>query len=838
MDEPYVPKDRVKCRFSSHRFRKVVDSLSADQRQFVIDNGFGNLLNISDFTVPIPLLEWLMDHLIVGVAEFKFSKFMVQQILGIPSGPVSVDLDTVPDGMSDEIAKLRASYIVGVGEKATINEAICQTIEDHNENSFMRSFMLVALSTVICPSTQNYVNLRYLNCLMNCGDIRNYDWAGHVTKYLLTEVTIDSIENEYADNSRFYGSCLPILAIAYMDFLDLENDFVNANNISYDVPRICNVKSSDFNFVMEVDCNRKNRDKRPSFGVLSPPVIQPPAAVEDEVPGGHADGAPNLAQPDQVAVGNLQEPAQVPGGLDVPADLTEIHQGNGGNVVPYFSGQGVVQSDYLGNSFSQPDIVQVSEVADIVSKHCSLLMKEASQFFNQKSLDSSNQLGSVFGKHLSMLSSEIYEFALSRRSTSVDSISGATISSFQVHIDEESNEQFGNSLSTAKNSNITNLQGQQQLDDFALRTNAVHIDSTHMDCQAEETRGSEIGLSPPPACNIGGHTIDTGDVALSPVPACNLVNNVSPGISIAIGFAEQSPENFEKPTAEVTAKPLDGSSTIDKKKRKRRAAIVLDDENSLKLKKIPDEIEDLYLKYVRIQFIKPQDYNESPDFVIINGFHSNYERFRDSLKPRGHVFDDVMGLFVQLFNEENKGANNPKSSVARSKVAFSPFLAGKLIGSTKSFVPESTEAELTRINAAFNIKEADLLMFPICLGDHWVLIVINYLSNEINFLDSMGSLSVSQRERFITNLVTNFQKSCEIAKIFKRNLLQYTRTYPVVPKQTNTGIYVMLFAENFNGKEVKNFDKRIADQYRKIIAHKLITSPLNEIDVKQFGRLQ
>ena len=58
-----------------------------------------------------------------------------------------------------------------------------------------------------------------------------------------------------------------MVQIAYMDFLDFSSDYANHHNISYKVPRFCNVSSADFSFVATVDRNLKNPG-RPSFGVL------------------------------------------------------------------------------------------------------------------------------------------------------------------------------------------------------------------------------------------------------------------------------------------------------------------------------------------------------------------------------------------------------------------------------------------------------------------------------------------------------------------------------------------------------------------------------------------
>ena len=89
-----VYHERIKHRFSLKRMKEVVDSLSDVQKGYLIKNGFGKILNISTFYVPIPFLEWVMDHIIVGVAEFvhkrktiKFTKSMVIDVCLLYTSP-------------------------------------------------------------------------------------------------------------------------------------------------------------------------------------------------------------------------------------------------------------------------------------------------------------------------------------------------------------------------------------------------------------------------------------------------------------------------------------------------------------------------------------------------------------------------------------------------------------------------------------------------------------------------------------------------------------------------------------------------------------------------------
>lgn len=53
-----------------------------------------------------------------------------------------------------------------------------------------------------------------------------------------------------------------------MDSLDLHSDFGNAHSISYELPRFCNVKSQDFDFLEGIDCNNSCPTGK-EFGVLS-----------------------------------------------------------------------------------------------------------------------------------------------------------------------------------------------------------------------------------------------------------------------------------------------------------------------------------------------------------------------------------------------------------------------------------------------------------------------------------------------------------------------------------------------------------------------------------------
>uniref|UniRef100_A0A0A8ZW78 Ubiquitin-like protease family profile domain-containing protein n=1 Tax=Arundo donax TaxID=35708 RepID=A0A0A8ZW78_ARUDO len=194
-----------------------------------------------------------------------------------------------------------------------------------------------------------------------------------------------------------------------------------------------------------------------------------------------------------------------------------------------------------------------------------------------------------------------------------------------------------------------------------------------------------------------------------------------------------------------------------------------------------------------------------------------------------------MGIFVQLFNLEYLDVAETRFS--RKKLCFSPFFVDKLYAASGVFDPACVEGELTRINGEYDMVKTDMFFLPYCFNDHWILICINQLFKEINFFDTMHNFDIECRDKLIDKLVGNFQKSCFEAHIFNRDFLSYDRVCPSSPKPTvhrkyDSGIYIMLFMENFDGRVLKTIDPTVATQFRKLIAFKSITCPLNSVDAE------
>lgn len=87
-----------------------------------------------------------------------------------------------------------------------------------DKDSFMRSFMLLALGTVYCPTTGYLVNLKYLPCLMETSKIKDYDWAGHIIEEIMLEVK--KCQGFSPTRPRNTIACLLILQFLWYELFD------------------------------------------------------------------------------------------------------------------------------------------------------------------------------------------------------------------------------------------------------------------------------------------------------------------------------------------------------------------------------------------------------------------------------------------------------------------------------------------------------------------------------------------------------------------------------------------------------------------------------------------
>jgi hypothetical protein len=218
MNEVLKTEVGIRSRFSALRIRQIMRGLTPRQQGYVAKYGFEHFNRIGKFTVHEPLVEWIMGKINPPFSEFRinadktivFTKSLVQKILGVPSGGGPIVLH---GEKTDKIEELRALYLNN-GLRASIPHAVSLLKNNEDEESFMRTFFLIALAAVLTPTTGNTIDLDYLWPLEDMSKVQDLDWAGHITEHLMDDVQKFQFKSREEKKTNFWvGGCLPLLMV-------------------------------------------------------------------------------------------------------------------------------------------------------------------------------------------------------------------------------------------------------------------------------------------------------------------------------------------------------------------------------------------------------------------------------------------------------------------------------------------------------------------------------------------------------------------------------------------------------------------------------------------------
>uniref|UniRef100_I1QI39 Aminotransferase-like plant mobile domain-containing protein n=1 Tax=Oryza glaberrima TaxID=4538 RepID=I1QI39_ORYGL len=303
-----------KHRWGGVRFKRTMLELKPDQKQFIIDNGFESFLSLSNFKVHSRLAEWIMQKMNPEICEFRFrgkvivfDKLLVHKITGLNDGDLPVKLSGANSEVVKEIRTLYHPYFVS----NRLGTGMCEKLllSMHDEEKFLRTFILYLLATILCPATGNYVNLDYLHSLVDVKMCCQYDWCTNVASCLMREIMkYQGFSTEQRDSIFQIGECLPLLVIAYMDHLQMPTTRLHLLIIDYNTPRFCHVTDEDFEYVAVVDRCRMNLSyvtygSRPFRPRNEIPYL---AQVHAVVGGSEAENA-GVATAEDVPIGAVQD---------------------------------------------------------------------------------------------------------------------------------------------------------------------------------------------------------------------------------------------------------------------------------------------------------------------------------------------------------------------------------------------------------------------------------------------------------------------------------------------------------------------------------------------------
>ncbi|KAE8773397.1 hypothetical protein D1007_54406 [Hordeum vulgare] len=163
----------LQSRYAAGRLHDIVLGLAPARKNLIRTKKWGNLLDVSKFSAPEGLLEWIIDRIDPKLGEFwnprnntsiLFTPEMVEKVLGLPHGTRHVVvISKHEESPHREFYKTDYDH----GRRAPIHYAatILEKEADLDDETFFRTFFLVALATHLTPGTGNMVPLEYLGSL-------------------------------------------------------------------------------------------------------------------------------------------------------------------------------------------------------------------------------------------------------------------------------------------------------------------------------------------------------------------------------------------------------------------------------------------------------------------------------------------------------------------------------------------------------------------------------------------------------------------------------------------------------------------------------------------------
>ena len=177
-------------RASSARLIKLYEELTGPQRKMIRDIDFDGLLQIQCSTIPARFTNWLLLHcfdpesselVLPGRGRIPVTADSVADIFRLPNkgGKVRYELDV------DAINFMQSKYSIIQGSAPKIEQVLEMVKQNKNANEdFLRSFLMIAISTFLCPPTDLVISPRCYPALVDLKAVKGLNWCQFVVDQL------------------------------------------------------------------------------------------------------------------------------------------------------------------------------------------------------------------------------------------------------------------------------------------------------------------------------------------------------------------------------------------------------------------------------------------------------------------------------------------------------------------------------------------------------------------------------------------------------------------------------------------------------------------------------
>ncbi|TVU13656.1 hypothetical protein EJB05_37076 [Eragrostis curvula] len=220
------PKE-IFTRFSVTSFSNVISALNYDQKKVLQNYGFGSLLTFDKCYVPSKFVKWVahsVDHksgdIILDGKVISLTRESLHMVLELPMGSKPFPINT-------EAGKSRVFCLFGLSSMPLTSFFADKILkhEDMSEEQLVICFVLVAMSSFLCPNTCLKPSQNYFGVFEDIDKFFEYDWCGYIIDWLLNKIKTFNMGKQITANElgNSLGGCLYYLAVIYLDNVDFGN---------------------------------------------------------------------------------------------------------------------------------------------------------------------------------------------------------------------------------------------------------------------------------------------------------------------------------------------------------------------------------------------------------------------------------------------------------------------------------------------------------------------------------------------------------------------------------------------------------------------------------------
>ena len=216
---------------SGFKLMQVISNLSDEQKKIVKEINFSSILHLSCSSVPRNLFLWLAEHFETASNtvnlphgfSFSLNSSVVHKVLGIPHTSRQIQCSTTEDSY-----QFMKSQFKSDGRTPSVDELVAIISPDISGDHFARAFMLLVLSSFLCPNKRNMASSKYYSSLVSVPEIKEFDWCSLVLQWLTSSI-------RKFQNCKSLGQSIPTGGCA---FLLVVNETLYLYTLISDINRI------------------------------------------------------------------------------------------------------------------------------------------------------------------------------------------------------------------------------------------------------------------------------------------------------------------------------------------------------------------------------------------------------------------------------------------------------------------------------------------------------------------------------------------------------------------------------------------------------------------------